>query len=151
MTLKEYCEMGAMFGMDDQTIIYNYIRDNHLEAWAIQTMAKLGEDRVNDLDWKMRYANTWATSRQTKYLIETYGWEDGQLLDDFELFVIMNSRPAKWGETFAPLDERVEVPSYILDRLKERVPQLNVPLIYFREALNSLHNLGIYFKDEKED
>jgi len=155
MTLKEYCEMGAMVGMDDQTIIYNYIRDNHLEVWAIQTMAKLASDTVNDVQIKLNYARTWADTIDYKGLVKQYGAENAELLANWIEYIITH---IEWEQHIgymspkAPNEIDWKTTTLQLQTLKDIVPTLNKPKgLFFAPALDALHQYGIYFKDEEKE
>ena len=148
-SLSDFLKAYGTDGEKDCRVVLEWIKANELEGWALAAIPELAKQSVEKLQWSAQYADSWATCMQNKAIIDRYGWDDGEMLNNWALFVCMHSRPPRtFGEHWAVLDEETPIPERSLERLRDRIPKLNKPQIYFRPAIVSLHNLGIFFKDE---
>lgn len=154
MKLKNYCELfgGAM---DDKEIIYHYIRNEHLEAWAIKLIASLASDTVADVQNQLNYARAWAGTIDYKGLAKQYGAENASMLANYINYIITHiefNQHIGYIEPTSPNEINWDNMTPQLQKLKEIVPTLEKPKgMFFAPALDALHKYGIYFKDEKEE
>lgn len=141
MTLKEYVDFCYSMGeTNDKEIIYAYIRINNMEDWAIKAMANLSYDAMAKLENSISICRSWSGCIDWKGLTKQYGTKNAELLANWQEFVI-----ARVG---TEIDWDL-LPAF-LKELKEIVPTLEFPKgAFFRNALDELHKLGIYFKDEQ--
>lgn len=142
MTLKEYVDFCYSMGeTSDETIIMDFIEINNMEAWAIKAMANLSYNAMAKLENSISICRSWSGCIDWKGLTKQYDVKTAELLANWQECVI-----ARIG---TEIDWDL-MPAF-LKELKEIVPTLESPKgAFFRNALDELHKLGIYFKDEEK-
>ena len=143
MTLKEYVDFCYSMGETrDKEIILDYIKINNMEGWAIKAMADISYNAMNKLENSISICRSWSGCVSWQGLTEQYDVKTAELLANWQEYVI-----ARVGLV---IDEDL-LPVYFKE-LKEIVPTLELPKgAFFRNALDELHKLGIYFKDEEKE
>ena len=150
MTLRECLDFYEPCGFDDDTIVFEYLRLNNKEEKAIKMMADLSASKLAEYKGKCDHTESALTCFPISYLLKQYGQKNGQVLFDFTVFVIFNERE-KRGIT-RELELEREIPQQMLEKLRELVPTLDKPkYVFYRNALEILHQNGIYFKGEEAD
>ena len=148
MTLRECLDLFEPCGIKDEDIIFQYLRMNNKEEVAIKMMADLSAAKLADVKAKLWHTESAVKMFPVAPIIKQYGQKNGQLLIDFIMFDIFNEREE--GVIDRKLVLEKPIPEKMEQELREIVPTLDKPkYAFWSNALEILHQNGIYFKGEQ--
>lgn len=153
VTLKELIDMNVWYGSPhtDEEIIVQYFMQNKNEDKGIELMAKLAKSKSDRLETRLAFINEWGLYAFSKSWVKSFGAEGAEVLNKYAMWFLLNCEPKVVSLTELKFVPSSEVPEHLLKQLKEIVPNHNrnkyVPFLSY--ALDYLHDLGLYFKNEK--
>lgn len=143
-SLKQLVDNYGGF-MTDEQIILKYYVDNNLEAQAVEMMTKISKAKIEKLNRRLDYAQTWANvfCLNIENAQKSFGKNAGKMIS-LQIWYVTNIEPN--GTSNEESLERA-------DGIKEIfniVPRIDYPknAFFYRPCLEWLHSQGIYFKNE---
>lgn len=134
--------LQELTGETDSQIVTRWFTENNLTTEGMEIMYNLAKHKIEDDEW--RYGCLVSDMHMygaTESLIKEFGRKDGVKLDNIIRNYIICKRT---GENF---EERY--PQFI-EWLKEKIPQHNLPKMFWRDFADYLESKEIYWKDGEE-
>ena len=153
IALEELVSMNNISGkqLSDKQIIEQYFTLNENEDEGIELMAKLSKSKSDRLETKLVFLKEWGLYAFSQSWVKSFGAEGSEILNKYVMWFLLNCKPKVTSINEIKFVPDIEIPEYLLMRLKEVVPTHNrnkcVPFLSY--ALDYLHELGLYFKNEK--
>ena len=135
-SLKELVAYQNLSGKQDIEIIFDWFTENNMEIEGISLMEKLATNKANRLANEIdRIKSNMSMYAGTDILFREYKSEIASKLNHIIVLYILG------------LDIEQYYPQYI-KWLKETIPTLKCPSIFWRDFSDWLGSRGIYFKGE---
>lgn len=127
ISLKELVENAKFTQESDLQIILNWFCVNEMESDGLELLPKLAKSQLDKVRNKLEYAQVWipnmiSTNNRYLDLLQQYCMLDKNLKDSIELY--------EWAKT--------------------NVPNMEMPIPYFRATNDYLKKYGISFKESEE-
>ena len=131
--LKDYIVLQKLTGMSDIEIITSYFIDNNIEEEAMELSHNLAKAKIKKMKHRIGIIETWAYYIPSEHLYKKYSVKTATMLNRIWLDYIINEEVTgdrlKWAE--------------------ENIPNIKIPVSYFRPLIEWLDDKGIRFKDEQ--
>ena len=136
-SLKELIAYQTLSGKQDIEIIFDWFTENNMEIEGISLMEKLAINKAvklsNEID---RIKGNMSTYGGTDILFKYYKPDIASTLNHIIILYILG------------FDIEQNYPEYI-EWLKETIPTLKCPSVFWRDFYEWLKSKGIYFKGEE--
>ena len=137
-SLKELIAYQTLSGKQDIEIIFDWFTENNMEIEGISLMEKLATNKANRLANEIdRIKGNMSMYAGTDILFREYKSEIASKLNHIIVLYILG------------LDIEQYYPQHI-KWLKETIPTLKCPSVFWRDFYEWLKSKGIYFKGEKQ-
>lgn len=137
-SLRELVNMQTLTGETDLEIIYDWFTENNMEIEGITLMEKLATNKANRLANEIdRIRGNMSMYAGTDILFKEYKPEIASKLNHIIVLYILG------------LDIEQYYPQHI-EWLKETIPTLECPTVFWRDFDEWLKSKGIYFKGGKK-
>lgn len=134
-SLKELVSIQDMMGMSDIEVIYNWFVENEKELDGITLMEKLSRIKAEKLSNELgRIKGNLSMYSGTSTLYKAFGNKIGSRLNHIIILYILG------------FDIKKDYPQYF-EWLKETIPTLKCPAVFWRDFDDWLGSEGIYFKE----
>ena len=138
-SLKELVSYQNLSGKQDIEIIFDWFAENNMEIEGISLMEKLATNKANRLANEIdRIKSNMSMYAGTDILFREYKSEIASKLSHIIVLYILG------------LDIEQYYPQHI-EWLKETIPTLKCPSVFWRDFYEWLKSKGIYFKGEKDE
>ena len=133
VTLKQLVEEQKFTGLSDIGVIKTFFDLNDMEEEGMDLILELTKSKVGKLKQKERIVKEWTSYLPSKYLYKNYDLDIADRLHTLELDYLSNG---------------CELSKERLEWAKENIPNIKMPLLYFRPLIEWLDCKGIRFKGE---
>lgn len=130
-TLRELIDVQRVNGATDFQVIEAYFTLNNLEEEAIDLISQLAQSRISKIKDRYLMAEVWVCTLPQKDLYEHYDFDTAEHLHKLELNFVMND--GKLSEEY-------------LKWAKENIPNIKMPVCYFRPLIDWMQKRNISFK-----
>ena len=128
ISLKELVENANFTQESDLKLIERWFIENDMQSTGLELISKLAEIQLKKVKDRLEYAQVWipnmiSTNNRYLDLLQQYCMLDRDLKDSIELY--------EWAKT--------------------NVPNMEMPILYFRATNDYLKKYGISFKESEEN
>lgn len=134
-SLRNYVEIGKLFGKSDLEIIRMYLIDNDLEEQGINMISQLAKSKIEKLDMRIRASQFIYDSSLMglEMLLKKYSRKNALFLYELE---------HHFASSFS-------LPDKLVEEAREIIPTLNMPQWYYLDLVTYLWlEHQILFKDD---
>lgn len=131
--LKELIPLQDAFNWSDEELIAYWAKNQYQRAAIVSLLNRVTQELVNDMDYKYGHL---VSSMEMSYWISENA--NKYTPDQLHALEIVHNQYITYGALC--------IRSY--DKVKEAVENMECPDWFFRDCINYLHLVGIYFKNE---
>ena len=134
VTLEQLVRHQKLNDMSDIQVIKAFFDLNNMEEEGMELIHELTKSKIEKLKRRQRVVEEWTSHLPSKYLYENYDLDIADRLHNLELDYLSHG---------------CELSSARLEWARENIPNIKLPLAYFRPLIEYLDSKDIRFKGEK--